>query len=83
MNIKVDNPIPNIKVSVNKNPDGSFSISLSEIGVAKKRTLGSMKRGSIVKLGDREYIVLEHSKDTTTVITKEFTKKIPIGNWYL
>lgn len=79
MNIKVDNPIPNIKVSVNKNPDGSFSISLSEISVMKKRMLSSVKPGGIVKLGNREYIVLEHSKDTTAVISKEFAKKMAFG----
>lgn len=36
MNIKVENSIPNIKVSVNQNADGSFSIALTEVGEQTK-----------------------------------------------
>ena len=35
--------------------------------------------GSTVKIGDREYIVLGHGKETTAVITKKFAKRLEFG----
>ena len=80
MNIKVDNPIPNIKVSLNKNPDGSFSVVLSQLGEVGTKALSSIEPGGIAKIGGREYIVLEQDGDTTAVIAKEFVKKMAFGN---
>ena len=75
MDIKVINNIPNINVTVNKSEDGSFAILVAE----KKKTLGDVVPGEVVKIGNREYIVLGHGKETTSVITKEIVKKIPFG----
>lgn len=76
MEIKVINNTPNVKVTVNKSDDGSFAIFLAE---DKQPTLGEAKLGSVVKIGNREYIVLGHAEETTTVITKDFTKKMEFG----
>ena len=80
MNIKVDNPIPNIKVSLNKNPDGSFSVVLTQLGAVGTKVLSSIEPGDIAKIGGREYIVLEQDGDTTAVIAREFVKKMAFGN---
>ena len=77
MEIKVINNVPNIKVTVNQSDDGELAILLAE---DKRRTLGSIKPGSTVKLGDREYIVLGHGTDTTAVIAKDFTKSMRFGS---
>ncbi len=45
----------------------------------KKITLGQIKPGNIVKLGEREYIVLGHGADTTAVITKDFVNRMKFG----
>lgn len=76
MEIKVINNIPNVKVTVNKSDDGSFAILLAE---DKQPTLGEAKPGSVVKIGNREYIVLGHAEETTAVITKDFTKEMEFG----
>lgn len=76
MEIKVINNVPNIMVTVNKSDDGSFAILLAE---DNKVTLGSVKPGSIVKLGNREYIVLEHNNGNTAVIAKDSVRAIRFG----
>ena len=77
MEIKVINNVPNIKVTVNQHEDDKFAILLAE---DKKSTLGSVKPGSTVKLGNREYIVLGHGAETTAIIAKKFTKTMCFGN---
>lgn len=77
MNVKVINNVPDIKITVNQSMDGSFAILLAE---DKKPTIGSVKPGSVVKLGDREYIVLGHSAETTAIIAKDFVKKMRFGD---
>lgn len=79
MEIKVINNVPNIKVTVNQSKDGSFAILLAEDN-KKKITLGSVKSGSVVKLGNREYIVLGHGAETTAVIAKDFVKEMRFGD---
>ena len=74
MKIEVQNNIPNVKVSVNQNEDGSLAILLSQVN-----TLGSINPGEIVTIGEREYIVLGHEEETTAVITKDFTKEMKFG----
>lgn len=76
MKMKVINNIPNVKVTVNKSADDSFVILFSE---DKQFTLGDAKPGSVVKIGNREYIVLGHAKETTSIITKDFTKEMEFG----
>lgn len=73
MKINVINNIPNVKVTCDKSDDGSCTITLTE---DKRFPLGEAQLGSVVKIGNREYIILDHSKDTTAVITKDFTKKM-------
>lgn len=80
--INVINNVPGISVTVNKNEDGSFAIMLVE--KQKGKQLGSFARGSVVKIGNREYIVLDHSLETTAVIAKDFVKQMEFGsdgNW--
>jgi len=77
MEIKVINNVPNIKVTVNQSEDGSFAILLAE---DNKTTLGSVKPGSVVKFGNREYIVLGHGTETTAIIAKDFVKEMRFGD---
>ena len=76
MKIDIQNNIPGVKVSVNQNADGSFAILLSEM---TGKTLGSVKPGDVVTIGEHEYIVLEHTERTTTIITKMPTKSMVFG----
>ena len=43
------------------------------------KTLGSVKPGNTVTIGEREYIVLGHEEGTTAIITKEPTKAMAFG----
>lgn len=67
-----------LEITVNKSEDGIVTLAIYE---AKKneRFLGDVKPGEIVKLGEREYIVLGHAEETTAVITKDFTKEMGFG----
>lgn len=76
MEIEVQNNISNIKVSVNQNTDGSFAILLEQMD---NKTLGSLKPGDTVTLGEREYIVLGHGAETTAVITKNPVESMSFG----
>lgn len=76
MKINVINNVPNIKVTVNQSEKG-FAILVAE---ENKKKLGDMKLGSVVKLGEREYIVLGHGAETTAVITKEFATEMAFGS---
>nr|DAO67008.1 MAG TPA: hypothetical protein [Caudoviricetes sp.] len=78
MKINVINNIPKVRVICNENNDGSYTITLKE---DKRFYLLEAQLGSIVKIGNREYIVLEHSEETktTAVITKDFAKKMKFG----
>lgn len=77
MEIKVINNIPNVKVTVNQSEDGIFAIQLDE---DNKITLGSVKPGSVVKIGNREYIVLGHGAETTAIVAKDFVKEMRFGD---
>lgn len=76
MKIEVQNNVPGVKVSVNQNADGSFAILLAEMAC---KTLGSVKPGDTVTIGEREYIVLGHEKGTTTIVAKKPTKTMAFG----
>ena len=84
MKINVKNNLPDdVEVHMTQTFDGSVTIILSEakLSETKSRILGDAKPGEVVKIGDREYIVLEHDDNKTLVITKEFvTKKMSFGN---
>lgn len=77
MNIDIQNNVKDLSVTVSKNNDGSFAILLVE---KKGKKLGSYEPGFVVKLGEREYIVLGHGSETTAVITKDFAKKMTFGD---
>ena len=80
MKINVKNNLPNdVEVKVTQTFDGSVSIIISE---AKNRILGDTKPGDVVKIGDREYIVLEHKDGKTAVTTKDSVTKMEFGNSY-
>ena len=68
--INVINNVPGISVTVNKNEDGSFAIMLVE--KQKGKQLGSFARGSVVKIGNREYIVkqMEFGSDGNWLTSK-------------
>ena len=76
MKIEVQNNIPGVNVSVNQNADGSFAILLSEM---TGKTLGSVKPGDTVIIGEREYIVLGHENGITAIIAKTPTKSMVFG----
>ncbi len=76
MEIEVQNNVPGVKVSVNQNADGSFAILLAEMA---GKTLGSVKPGDTVTIGEREYIVLGHGEETTAIIAKKPTKSMAFG----
>ena len=77
MKIEVQNNVPGVKVSVNQNADGSFAILLAEM---TDKTLGSVKPGGTVVIGEREYIVLGHGEETTAIIAKKPVKTMAFGN---
>lgn len=78
MKINVKNNLPDdVEVQIVETFDGLVSIIISE---TKSRILGDAKPGEVVKIGDREYIVLEHDDNKTSVITKEFVTKMGFGN---
>ena len=76
MKIEFQNNIPGMNVSVNKNADGSFTILLAEMA---SKTLGSVKPGDTVTIGEREYIVLGHENGTTAIIAKKPTAFMAFG----
>ena len=78
MKVNVKNNLPNdVEVKVTQTSDGSVSIIISE---TKSRILSDAKPGEVVKIGDREYIVLEQKDDKTAIITKDFVTKMEFGN---
>lgn len=76
MKIEVQNNVPDINVSVNQNTDGSFAILLTQ---TRNKTLGSVKPGDTITIGERDYIVLGHGEETTAIITKKPTKTMAFG----
>lgn len=78
MEIEIQNNVPGIStsVSINQNKDGSFKILFTQmIG----KTLGSVKPGDTVTIGEHEYIVLGHENGTTAIVTKESVKTMAFG----
>ena len=76
MKLEVQNNVPGVKVSVNQNADGSFAILLEQ---TEGKTLGSVKPGNTVTIGEREYIVLGHGEETTAIIAKKPVKTMAFG----
>lgn len=85
MKIEVQNNVPGVKVSVNQNADGSYTILLVENENENEKEneskkLGEVKPGSVVTIGNRDYIVLDHAGETIAVITKESTRDMEFGD---
>lgn len=76
MNIQVKNNTQNVNVTVSEGRDGEVSIILTQKSCL---TLGEVECGKVVKIGDREFYVLGHSKDTTAVLTKDAVKSMEFG----
>jgi len=81
MEIRIDNRAPDVDVKISKTDDGAYEILLTEKG---KKPLGDFPCGSTIRIGSRDYIVLDHKfKDNvngTAVIAKECVEKIPFGS---
>lgn len=71
MSIQIINNVPNLEIETNQNENGEIVVTIRQNEI---KTLSEFKPGSTVKIGEREYIVLEQSGDTTALITKEFVK---------
>lgn len=77
MEIKVINNVPTLNVTINQSEDGSFAILLAE---DKRQQLGCAELGSVKKIGNHEFIVLEHTELGTAVITKDIVKRMEFGS---
>lgn len=81
MNIEINNQCKdkcNVIISGDNN-NITVEITSKVINKKKKKRLADVKVGSTIILGEREYIVLEHSADTTAVIAKKPVKSMVFG----
>lgn len=77
MNILISNQCKDkCKVEVFTTDNNNITIKIID---KKKKMLADVKVGSTIIIGEREYVVLEHSADTTAVITKEPVKTMTFG----
>ena len=76
MELKIVNNIPYAKITMGKTDDNTIIITIDE----QTSLLGDVPLGATVKIGGREYIVLDHSKDTTAVITKDPWRRMEFGD---
>lgn len=77
MKIDIINNVPNIEATLNQLSDGSVTLTLKE---KTQKILGQVNPGDVVKLGEREYIVLEHDTGATAVITKDYSTTMTFGD---
>lgn len=77
MNVKITNHVDGVEAKIVNHDDETVEIIFSKVGT---KSLGSVNPGESVKIGDREYIVLDHSAETTAVISKDIVKKMPFGS---
>ena len=75
MRVEIVNNAPSVRVTTRED-DGTVIITLSPEGC---KTLGEHEPGAIIKLGKREYIILQHLDGVTAVIAKDFVKKMVFG----
>ena len=77
MDILINNQRKNkCKVEVFTTDNNNITIKIID---KKEKILADVKVGSTIIIGEREYVVLEHSADTTAVITKEPVKTMAFG----
>lgn len=53
--------------------------SVTDVEPMQKWPLGDVECGKMVKIGNVKYIVLDHSAETTALITKDFVMEIKFG----
>ncbi len=75
MRVEIVNNAPNVRVTTSEN-EGTVIITLSPEG---SRALGEHELGSVIKLGKRGYIVLQHMNGGTAIIAKDFVKTMAFG----
>ena len=77
MKIKITNQIDGAEAKIINHDDETVEIVLSK---QVSNPIGTIARGQTVKIGDREYIVLDHSEETTAVISKDIIKTMSFGS---
>ena len=77
MEIRIINNIPGANVTFDRDLDGSYIVEISQ---ESRLALGMIECGETVKIGNREYIVLEQLESSTAVICKEFAKEMEFGD---
>lgn len=68
--LTIKNALKDMEVSVESQTEKEIIIKIKV--PEKQMKLGSLKPGTVFKVGKREFIVLGHGKDTTAVILKDF-----------
>ena len=64
------------KVEVFTTDNNNITIKIID---KKEKILADVKVGSTIIIGEREYVVLEHSADTTAVMAKKLVKSMAFG----
>jgi len=77
MEIRIINNIPGINITFDRDLDGSYIVEITQ---ENRLALGMIECGETVKIGNREYIVLEQFENSTAVICKEFAKEMEFGD---
>lgn len=78
MDISINNQCKD-KCKVDVSVVNNDSITIVIRNRNKEKILADVKVGSTIIIGEREYVVLEHSAGTTAVITKESVKAMAFG----
>lgn len=77
MEIKVVNNTRDVSVIVGEPVGNTVTITIDE---KAKKPLGEVRKGEVIELGGRKFIVLDHGNGTTAVITKDFAKNMVFGD---
>lgn len=83
INIVINNNTKDNDIAIKTKDDTRGSTKNIFIDISKSdlmRPLGRFKPGSIVKIGNREFVVLNHSCGNTELLTKNIVKHMSFGN---
>ncbi len=82
MRVSLGKDLPDIEINVKSLEDGSFDISVKQAEKVKgKFSVTNVKRGSVVRIGERNYIVLARNENGATfLIAEEPTAYIHYGS---
>lgn len=75
-NVNVVNNVPNIDVNIDESDNG-FSITITQ--KKYRKMLKEYYPGDIVKIGKREYVVLEHEDGNTALLDKNVAAEMEFG----